>query len=179
MPRILTLLAEGLEEIETVAPVDLLRRAGAEVTLASLSDATVVTGRCGIGIRADTPLGALAPKLFDCLLLPGGPGVRHLRADPRVRDLVQQHHQGGRWLAAICAAPTVLLDAGILPGLRHTAHPSVASELPHRLPEEKVVVDRHVITSRGAGTAVEFGLKLVEKLFSAEKSVEIGRSICV
>ncbi|MBI5692666.1 MAG: DJ-1/PfpI family protein [Verrucomicrobia bacterium] len=179
MPRVLTLLAEGFEEIETVAPVDLLRRAGAEVTLASLADAAVVTGRCGIGLKADFPLEAITPDLFDCLLLPGGPGVRHLRADPRVRDLVRRHYDGGKWLAAICAAPTVLLDAGILPALRHTAHPSVASELPNRLVGEKVVVDRNIITSRGAGTAVEFGLKIVEMLFSTEKSAEIGRSICV
>ncbi len=179
MPRVLTILAEGFEEIEAVAPIDLLRRAGAEVTTASLSDNLNVTGRCGMILRADTTLAKVLGGTFDCLLLPGGPGVRHLRADPRVRDLVVAQHAAHRWLAAICAAPTVLLDAGVLVGRRHTAHFSVAAELPLLAAEERVVIDGHVITSRGAGTALDFGLALVAALFSPKEATEIGRSICV
>lgn len=179
MPTVLVPLAEGFEEIEAVTPIDLLRRAGAAVTLAALAGDLAVTGRCGLTLRADTTLAAAAQAAApDCLLLPGGPGVKHLRADPRVRALVREQDHARRWLAAICAAPTVLLDAGVLPARRHTAHFSVATELPGLTAAERVVVDGHVITSRGAGTALDFGLEVVRRLFSADKAAEVARSIC-
>jgi protein deglycase len=178
MPTVLAILAEGFEEIEAVTPIDLLRRAGAHVTVAALPEGIHVTGRCGITLHADTSLNAVGTGLFDCLFLPGGPGVKHLRADPRVRQLVLQHQAAGKWLAAICAAPTVLHDAGLLAGRRYTAHPSVAGELPAILADERVVVDGNLLTSRGAGTAQDFGLMLVEKLFSPGKAREIAQSVC-
>lgn len=181
MPTILAILAEGFEEIEAIAPIDLLRRAGAEVTVAALGAGIHVTGRSGITLHADTTLAALETAGagdFDCVFLPGGPGVKLLRADPRVRPLVLRQHAAGRWLAAICAAPTVLHDAGLLAGRRYTAHFSVAAELPEVLAAERVVVDGHLLTSRGAGTALDFGLLLVEKLLSPEKASEIARSVC-
>lgn len=160
-----------------MAPVDLLRRAGAEVTIAGL-DNVHATGRSGITVHADTVLAAAGDTLFDCIFLPGGPGVKSLRADARVIDVVQQHYRSDRWIAAICAAPTVLKVAGLLEGRRYTAHFSVANELPDILEHERVVADGRILTSRGAGTAIDFGLFLVEKLFSPERSAEIGRSIC-
>jgi len=182
MPTVLAILAEGFEEIEAVAPIDLLRRAGAEVTVAALGEGIHVTGRTGITLHADTTLTTIEStggREFDCLFLPGGPGVKHLRADPRIRALVLRQHAGGRWLAAICAAPTVLHDAGLLAGHRYTAHSSVAGELTEILVNERVVADGNLLTSRGAGTALDFGLLLVEKLYSPEKASEIARSICV
>ena len=180
MPTILAILADGFEEIEATTPIDLLRRAGAEVTLAALGEGIHVTGRSGLTMHADTTLAAIltAAREFDCVFLPGGPGVKHLRADPRVRALVLQQRNAGRWLAAICAAPTVLHDAGLLTGRRFTAHSSVAGELTTLLADERVVVDGRLITSRGAGTALDFGLALVERLFSVEKSRELARAIC-
>lgn len=178
MPKVLAILAEGFEEIEALAPVDLLRRAGAEVTVAALAEGIHVTGRCGVTVHADTTLTAVAQLDFDCVLLPGGPGTKHLRADPRVRAIVLRHHAAGRWLAAICAAPTVLHDAGLLAGKRYTAHFSVASELPGLLAAERVVVDGRIVTSRGAGTALDFGLTLVEQLFSAQAARNAADSIC-
>lgn len=178
MPTVLAILAEGFEEIEAITPIDLLRRAGATVTIAAIADGIHTTGRNAVTLHADTPLTAVENRDFDCLFLPGGPGVRLLRAEPRVRSLVLRQHAAGRWLAAICAAPTVLHDAGVLDGRRYTAHFSVAGELPHLLAEERTVVDGHILTSRGAGTAIDFGLLLVEKLFSPEKAIEISRSIC-
>jgi 4-methyl-5(b-hydroxyethyl)-thiazole monophosphate biosynthesis len=178
MPTVLAILAEGFEEIEAVAPVDLLRRAGAEVTVAALGENIHVTGRTGITMHADTTLSAVEHLLYDCVFLPGGPGVKQMRADKRVVSIVQRHQGASRWIAAICAAPTVLLDAGLLTGRRYTAHFSVANELPAILGDEKVVADGPILTSRGAGTAVDFGLFLVEKLYSRERSAEIGRSIC-
>ncbi len=176
-PSVLVILAEGFEEIEAVTPVDLLRRAGAAVTLAGLGDGIHVTGRSGLTVHADVPLAAAAGGPFDCVLLPGGPGVAGLRADPRVLSRVRAQAEAAGWIAAICAAPTVLKDAGVLQGRRYTAHPSVAAELPDALLGERVVVDGRLITSRGAGTALDFGLVLVEKLFSKEKASEISRSI--
>jgi protein deglycase len=92
--------------------------------------------------------------------------------------LVRQQSESGRWLAAICAAPTVLHDAGLLSGKRYTAHFSVADELHLIQANERVVIDGRLITSRGAGTALDFGLCLVEKLFSPDKSAELIRAIC-
>ncbi len=178
MPTVLAILPEGFEEIEATAPIDLLRRAGAEVTIAALADGIHVTGRSGLTMHADTTLTSVGEREFDCVFLPGGPGVKHLRADARVRALVLRHAAAGRWLAAICAAPTVLHDAGLLQGRRYTAHFSAADELPAILTGERTVSDGRLLTSRGAGTAIEFGLLLVEKLFSLEKSNEVARSIC-
>lgn len=175
--RVLCLLANGFEEIELVSPVDLLRRAGAEVVLASVEDGLDVTGRCGIKLQAEVPLDEVAGGVFDLLLLPGGPGVKVLREDGRAAILAREFYGAEKPVAAICAAPTILKDAGILPGRRHTSHSSVVDELPESLVEELVVIDDHVITSRGAGTALEFGLALVNVLFGEEKRQEIAVSI--
>jgi 4-methyl-5(b-hydroxyethyl)-thiazole monophosphate biosynthesis len=179
VPTVLALLADGFEEIEAFAPVDLLRRAGIEVTVASLNDNRHATGRSGITAHADAALSAVGAQLFDLLLLPGGAGVKNLRADPRVKEIVLRHHHAGRWLAAICAAPTVLADCGLLTGKRYTAHPSVAAELPDIRSAERVVTDGKMTTSQGAGTAVEFGLHLAALLTSPAKADEIGKAICL
>lgn len=176
MATVLVPLAPGFEEIEAVTPIDLLRRAGATVTVASLTPECLVTGRSGLTLRADTTLDAVTGLPFDLVLLPGGPGVRHLRNDPRVINWARVQACSERWLAAICAAPTVLHDAGLLRGRRFTAHFSVAAELGNVEPLA-VVVDGNLVTSRGAGTALEFGLTLVELLFSAERSREISQAI--
>ncbi len=178
MPTVLAILAEGFEEIEATAPIDLLRRAGAEVTVAALGDDIHVTGRTNLTMHADTTLSKVEHLLYDCVFLPGGPGVKQLRSDRRVGALLQRHHAASRWIAAICAAPTVLHDAGLLSGRRYTAHFSVADELTAILTNERVVADGPILTSRGAGTAIDFGLFLIEKAFSRERSAEIGRSIC-
>ena len=174
---VLVILADGFEEIEAVVPIDLLRRCGVEVTVTALGEGIHVTGRSGLTVHADTLLGSVIGREFDCLFLPGGPGVRHLRADPRVRDLARRQVESGRWMAAICAAPVVLQDAGLLAGRRFTAHFSVAAEVPGILADQRVVADGRLLTSRGAGTALDFALLLVEKLISAEKAAETARSI--
>lgn len=179
MPTVLVPLADGFEEIEAFAPVDLLRRAGVEVTVASLNDNRHATGRSGITAHADAALSAVAGQVFDLVFLPGGAGVKHLRADARVIEIVRAQHAAGRWLAAICAAPTVLLDAGLLGNRRYTAHFSVATELPAILAGERIVTDGRITTSRGAGTAVEFGLHLVALLTTADKAQEISKAICL
>lgn len=179
MPTVLTLLAEGFEEIETFTPVDLLRRAGVDVTVASLADHRHATGRSGITAHADVALAEIgSDRLFDLLFLPGGPGVKALRADARVRAAIDRHAAADRWLAAICAAPVLLHDAGLLAGRRYTAHPSVAAEIPQAIAGERVVVDGRIVTSRGAGTALDFGLCLIALLTSPSRAEDVSKAIC-
>ncbi|MEJ1971694.1 MAG: DJ-1 family glyoxalase III [Lacunisphaera sp.] len=178
MATVLVPLADGFEEIEAFAPVDLLRRAGVEVTTASLSSHGRATGRSGIVAQADKTLTEAVNTDYDLLFLPVGPGTKLLRADARIRELVLRQHAAGRWLAAICAAPTVLHDAGLLAGRRYTAHFAVATELPELLAGERIVTDGKITTSRGAGTAVEFGLHLVSLLAGSGQSAEISKAIC-
>lgn len=177
--RALLLLAEGFEEIETLAPVDLLRRAGVEVVMAAVAPGLHVTGRSGVTIHADAELASVAAEAFDLLVIPGGPGVKALRADRRAAALARQFTEAGKTVGAICAAPVVLQDAGLLAGRRFTAHDSVWDELPEALGAEKVVEDGPLITSRGAGTAVAFGLALVARLCGPETADQVARAILV
>lgn len=175
--RALCLVVDGFEEIETITPVDLLRRAGAEVTTAALGDSRQVCGRCGVMIEADALLGDVDSTGYDLLVIPGGPGVAVLRADGRPAELAAGFLGDGRTVAAICAAPLVLKDAGVLEGRRFTAHFSTADELPEALADEAVVVDDRLVTSRGAGTALAFGLVLIELIFDQDRAKDIGASI--
>ena len=174
--RVLCLLVDGFEEVEALAPVDLLRRAGAEVVLASLAPGRLVTGRCQIAVQANAALADVMDESFDLLFIPGGPGVAALRADGRPARLAAAFAKAGKPVAAICAAPTVLADAGLLAGKRFTAHFSVYGELPAALPAERVVEDGLLITSRGAGTAFDFGLALVRRLFGEAQAKEVAES---
>jgi protein deglycase len=175
MKRVLVPLAEGFEEIEAVTIVDILRRAGIEVVVASLSGSPV-TGSHGIRVAADTPLDALAEQDFDMIALPGGmPGAEHLRKDARVSEAVLRLHGKGRPVAAICAAPMVLAAAGVLDGRRATSYPGFLKDAERAtVVGDAVVVDRGVITSRGPGTALDFALALVEELEgrSVRQSIE-------
>jgi protein deglycase len=173
--RVLCLLDEGFEEIEMITPVDLLRRAGVEVVVASLHHKTC-TGRCGIRVEADALLADLDPGGFDLLLIPGGPGVARLREDGRPAVLAKLFHDHGKPVAAICAAPLVLMDAGMLEGRSFTAHQSVRQTLVHAL-AERVVVDGSLITSRGAGTALDFGLALVARLAGQQAADRVAAEI--
>ena len=179
MANVLVLLPAGFEEVEAVTPVDLLRRAGHRVTLAALGDELAVKGRNGMVLRADTVLGRIDPNAaYQLLLLPGGPGVAALRSSPDVREVLGRHVMADAWIAAICAAPLVLHDAGLLAGRHYTAHPATATELNAIEASHRVVVDGRIVTSRGAGTALDFALKLVELLGDAAQAEQISKEIC-
>ncbi|MEX1044750.1 MAG: DJ-1 family glyoxalase III [Chthoniobacterales bacterium] len=175
--RVLCLVADGVEELELIAPVDVLRRAGAEVVLAAVGEGIHVTGRNDLVLHADQTLDAVQAEDFDLLFIPGGAAVAGLRADGRPAVLAQSFVQAGKPVAAICAGPLVLADAGLLEGKRFTAHFSVVNELPAAQTGERVVEDGLIITSRGAGTALEFGLALVDRLFGEAQEEEIARAI--
>ncbi len=162
--RIVVLFGDGVEEIELVAPVDLLRRAGVDVVLASLMDRKKVKTRGGLMLEADVLANEVAWIDFDALMLPGGPGVAAMRASGVAASVAIDFFQAGKCIAAICAAPLILKDAGILQTVRHTAHASTIAELPDAELGEKVIVADQIITSRGAGTALDFGFAIVEHL---------------
>ncbi|HOW68680.1 MAG TPA: DJ-1/PfpI family protein [Candidatus Paceibacterota bacterium] len=174
---VLVVVESGFEEIELVTPVDLLRRAGAAVTLASLTGSTLVTGRCQMTLQVEIAPVEIDAAQYDLLFLPGGPGVKLMRADGRPARWAAEFVASGKPIAALCAAPLILLDAGLLRGRRFTAHFSTESDLPGAQRNEAVVEDGLLITSRGAGTALEFGLVLVRRLFGEEKAQEIRRAI--
>ncbi|RKX34721.1 MAG: DJ-1 family protein [Verrucomicrobia bacterium] len=174
----LILIGDGVEEMEAVAPIDLLRRAGVDVTVASITGNRRITGRNAIVIEADTLLQDVTGS-FDGVVIPGGPGIKAVRAESKVIECIRKQAKSGRLVAAICAAPTVLLDAGVLEGRRYTAHFGVAGELPDIIEDAPVVIDGNIVTSRGAGTATDFGLTLVELLCSESVADEVANSICV
>lgn len=174
--RVLCLAADGFEEIELITPVDVLRRAEVEVTIASIGGKSI-KGKTGVVLEADAILGEETGD-YDLLLIPGGPGVGELRRDGRSAALAREFSSAGKTVAAICAAPLVLADAGLLEGKRFTAHFSVKQELDDTL-DERLVVDGNVVTSRGAGTALEFGLELVERLVGRKAREEVSEAIMV
>jgi 4-methyl-5(b-hydroxyethyl)-thiazole monophosphate biosynthesis len=169
------LVVDGFEEIEAVTPVDLLRRAGVEVVISGLHGIQV-TGRCGIRLTADCLLEETAGDFFDLLMIPGGPGVTALRADGRAAGLADKFHHAGKAVAAICAAPVILKDAGLLEGRRFTCHIAVRDELTDAV-DDRVVMDGGIITSRGAGTALDFGLAMVTLLCGEETAKEVEISV--
>jgi len=177
MKRVLCILENGFEEIEAGTPVELLRRAGVEVVLAGVSGMTV-TGKCGIRIEADALLGDVSGKDFDALFLPGGPAVMDLRKSPEVLDLIREFSGDDKLIAAICAAPLLLHDAGVLSGRRFTAHSTTTAELPDNS-NERVVSDGMFLTSRGAGTALDFGLEMVALLAGAGVRDEVAAAILI
>jgi 4-methyl-5(b-hydroxyethyl)-thiazole monophosphate biosynthesis len=178
MKRVLVPLAEGFEELEAVTIIDVLRRAGIDVVVASLGDSPVA-GSHGIRIAADTPLGALAEQQFDMIALPGGmPGAEHLKKDARIAELVNRLRGEGKPVAAICAAPMVLAAAGVLDGRRATSYPGFLKDaMQTTVVDEAVVSDDGIITSRGPGTALDFALALVVELAGADVRNEVEAAL--
>lgn len=170
----LFILTDGVEELEAIAPLDILRRAGVSCTVASQTERLSVVGRSQITIKADCLLEETIGEDYDLIVLPGGPGVAALRKDPRVIQLIEDQAKAEKLIGAICAAPLLLKDAGLLEDKSYTAHFTTADELPQIDEEAAVVVDENIITSRGAGTAIDFGLSLAVCLVGDK----IAETIC-
>ncbi len=169
--RILVPLAEGFEEIEAVNVIDILRRAYVDVVTAGLKEG-LVKGSHKIKVLPDTTLEKIDYRDFDALVLPGGaPGFVNLENDERILKMAREMDRAGKVVAAICAAPSVLIKAGVLQGRRATVSPSGKAQVEAcaDFSDERVVVDGNLITSRAPGTALEFALKLVEVLEGKEK----------
>ena len=174
--QILVLLADGFEETEFVVPVDLWRRAGFKVTIASVSGADLVNGLHGLKIQSDVALNKLEPTDFDAVFLPGGGvGVQNLKASAAVENAICSLNDDNKWILAICAAPTVLSKAV---DRKATCYPGCETDLVcSEFSTDRVVVDGNIITSRGPGTAEEFALKCIAEMGSTELSEQIQRQI--
>ena len=179
--RILTPIAAGFEEMEAVILVNMLRRCGAEVVTASVGVSRELTGARGIPIIADALWQGLDPATFDALAIPGGlANVNALRADGRVAALAKDFHKRGKLVAAICAAPLVLFDAGLLEGRAFTCHPSVAGLITAGTrTASRVVEDRGIITGIGAGATFEFAHQIAVKLFGEDVAQRVAAAACV
>jgi 4-methyl-5(b-hydroxyethyl)-thiazole monophosphate biosynthesis len=176
MATVLVPLAQGCEELEAVTIIDLLRRAGITVVTAGLDGSPVKASR-GVTLVPDTDLDTALAQNYDMVALPGGlPGADHLDEDPRVKELLRRMAASGRFTAAICAAPKVLANAGLLSGKAATSFPGILdgmglADVSYR--EDPVVQDGKVITSRGPGTAMDFALTLIETLEGTARREEV------
>jgi len=180
VPRVLVPLAQGCEELEAVTIIDLLRRAGIEVTSAGLGAGNVTASR-GVTLIPDTDLESALKSNYDMIVLPGGlPGADHLDNDERIRSILKKMADDNRYTAAICAAPKVLANAGVLAGKTVTSYPGLLDNLglsDTTLSNEAVVRDGKVVTSRGPGTAIDFALELIEVLSGEEKRNEVETAL--
>lgn len=176
MATVLVPLADGCEELEAVTVIDLLRRAGIDVTVAGLDGATVTASR-GVKLVPDTDLDEALKQDYDMVVLPGGAGgADRLGDDERVRELLLKMADSERFTAAICAGPKVLAGAGLLKGKRATSFPNAMDFLVEHgadYAEDPVVQDGKVITSRGPGTAMDFALALIEQLAGTARRTEV------
>ena len=186
MVTVVILLAPGFEPLEATAPADILRRAGAQVIYAAVGSRTLSVEGChGITIRADKNFNELSESLFDAIVLPGGlPGATNLAQDAKVVESAKFHLNHNKVVAAICASPGVVLaDAcKIVRGKRACSYPGFDDKITENggtKVEDKVCIDGKLITSRGPGTAVLFGIAIVEVLLGKEKAQKVKEAMLV
>lgn len=178
--RTYVFLSEGFEEIEAIAPIDILRRADIEVITVSIGTKKEVCGAHGIKIMADVLFDEVHCSDNDLLMLPGGmPGTKNLDAHQGLKTLLRKHAEHEKLIAAICAAPSILGGMGLLKGKEAVCYPGFEDKLlGATVSKEKVVQSGNIITAMGAGVAVSFALKLVEVLKGKSASEKIAKAIC-
>jgi len=178
MKKILIPLADGFEEIEAMTLIDVFRRADLDVTVAGVHTGEI-KGAHGIKVMPDTTLEKVKDHDFEVMIVPGGGGgVENLRKSSHVLDRLKNMHQKKQLIGAICAAPMVLRDAGLTKGLKLTSYPGMAEELKDsQYLESRIVMDGHIVTSRGPATAMEFALKIVEIIAGSGKEREVAEAL--
>ncbi len=179
MKKIAIFFAEGYEEIEALTVVDLCRRAGILVDMVSVTDSLQVTGAHGIPVVMDKMLAEVEFDTMDMLVLPGGmPGTRNLEQVPLLMEQVKAFAAAGKYIAAICAAPSVFGHLGLLAGKNACCYPGFEEELTGaNVMFHPCEADGNIITSRGMGCAIDFSLKIIEKLENDDTASKIGRQI--
>lgn len=179
MKKLGVFMADGCEEIEALTVVDIARRAGLEVAMISITGEKLVKGAHGINFETDIPAEFMDFDMLDGIVLPGGmPGTLNLGANKYVLQTIVDFNVKGKLVSAICAAPSVLGEAGLLKGKKATSYPGFEDKLiGAEVCEEAVVVDGNIITSRGMGTAIEFALAIVEYLLNEDTAGKLGKSI--
>ncbi|MGA2916173.1 MAG: DJ-1 family glyoxalase III [Sedimentisphaerales bacterium] len=179
--RVLVAVADGTEELEAIAIIDCLRRAGANLTVASVAKLGITTAR-KVKIVADCLISDCINNSYDIIILPGGTkGAENLRDSKELVEMLKKQKDSPRFYAAICASPAVVLEHhGLLTDKKATCFPALADKLSNKQAiNQRVVVDGNCITSQGPGTALEFSLKLVELLFGRQKSEELAKVMLV
>ena len=178
MSQVAIILADGLEELEAVTPIDFLRRAGIDVVTVALKGNSV-TGSHNIEIKADRIMKHF-PENADAVVLPGGmPGAANIAADPAAMAHIKSFHKQGRLVAAICASPTVVLGgAGLLEGRRFTCYPGFESKAGEGglYSNSGVIVDENIITANGVGSAACFAAEIIAVLEGREKADEVMKA---
>jgi len=175
--RLIVPLAEGFEEIEAVAVIDILRRANIKVDVVGIED-EIVAGRNGIKILCDKVIADVKPEDYDGIVLPGGnPGYKNLENNQQVINFIKTFNSKGKPIAAICASPTILEKIGVLEGKKATCYPSMRDKIKNFV-DERVVVDKNVITSQGPGTAIEFALEIV-RFFNPNAYEQLKKDLLV
>jgi len=179
MRNVYIFLAEGFEEVEAITPIDVLRRAGANVTTVSIGLELYVTAAHDVHIKADTLLKNIDVNNADLLILPGGmPGTKNLSESTELASLLKDANAKGLLLAAICAAPSVFGGLGLLEEKKAVCYPGWEDTLKGAIIENNAVChDGNIITSRGAGTAMDFSLYLVSILFSKQLADELAEKM--
>lgn len=179
MATALVVLANGFEEIEAITPIDLLRRAEIVVETATIEEKLETTGAHGITVKADTFLENVRDNEFDFIILPGGqPGSNNLKKSPELKQFLRVQSKMKKGIAAICAAPTILENAGVLKGQKITSYPGLESHFTSsHYQTENVVISENIITSRAVGTAIAFSLELVKKMKGKEVADKIAKAI--
>lgn len=181
MKKIFVHLANGFEEVEAITPVDVLRRAGCEVTMISVTGKREVTSARGVTVQADRLFEDADYTLADVILFPGGqPGSDNLVKHDGLKKMIGDFHRHGKMIAAICAAPMVLANAGILQGKRVTCFPGTESKLKGAICTGNAVeIDGNIITGKAAGAAMKFSLALTEQLIGKSKAEELKKTMYV
>ncbi len=179
MAKTAIFLADGFEEIEALTVVDLLRRAGIEITTVSITDETKVRGSHSIMVDSDTTLKEFDFEGLDMLILPGGmPGTANLDACAPLKEKIKEFNDKGKLLSAICAAPTVYGQMGLLNGLKACCYPGREPDLTGAfISYDEVTKDKNFITSRGMGTAIPFGLAIIEQFQGKEAADDMAKKI--
>lgn len=175
--KVIVLLANGFEEVEALTPVDVLRRAGAEVRTLSIHKEEKVTGAHAVTVMADGVF--TGEEEADAVVLPGGlPGATNLAADERVQKMIRSQLQKDKTVGAICAAPLALDAAGVLAGRRFTAYPGVEADIREGTHvNDGIVTDGPLITGKGPDFAMDFALMITEQLFGREKRDEVAEGL--
>ncbi len=179
--KVLVLMADGFEDVEAVTPIDFLRRAGAEVVVAGVGGA-LRTGARGVRVQTDKTVAEAAKEAWDAVVVPGGmPGASNIAASADCAKLIKAAADSGKLVAAICAAPAVVLyPLGLLGGRRFTCYPGMEKDVSGaRWSQDRVVADGNLLTSRGPGTAAEWALEIVSKLFGADAAKKIADATLV
>lgn len=179
MSRLAVFFAEGYEEIEALTVVDICRRGGVETDMVSVTGESEVTGSHGIIVKMDKKFEEADFEEYDMIVLPGGmPGTKNLEAHQGLMDRVDEFYAKGKYIAAICAAPSIFGHRGILKGKRACSYPSFESHLEGAdVTSGPVEVSGNVITSRGMGTAIDFGLVILGIFSGEEKAEELAKGI--